>query len=75
MHAQTTHGRKITRKEIVEMTETRCYQNDKRRLEILEALIIHFEDPEINRQDTGRKRVLKLYGSGRINKSTNGNPR
>ena len=75
MHAQTTHGRKITRKEIVEMTETRCYQNDKRRLEILEALIIHFEDPEINRQDTGRKKVLKLYGSGRINKSTNGNPR
>ena len=65
IHAQTAHGRKITRKEIVEMTKTRCYQNDKRRLEILEALIIDFEDPVINRQDTGKKRVLKLYGSER----------
>ena len=73
MHAQTVHGRKITRKEIVE--KTRCYQNDKRRLEILEALVIHFEEPVINRQDTGKKRVLKLYGSERTNKSTNGNPR
>ena len=64
-HALTTHGRKITRKEIVEMTKTRCYQNDIQRLEILEALIIHFEDPVINQQDTGKKKVLKLYGTGR----------
>ena len=64
-HAQSEHGRKISRKEIEEMTRTRCYQNDIRRLEILEALIIHFEKPVINQQDTGKKKVLKLYGIGR----------
>ena len=66
-HALQVHGRKITRKEIVEMTTARrgCYQNDFARLEILEALIIHFEQPVINRQDTGKKRVLRLYGAGK----------
>ena len=70
-HCLETHGRKITRKEIVEMTKARYYENDYRRLEILEALIIHFEDPVINRQDTGKKKVLKLYGTGKaqINQS------
>ena len=63
-HVLTAHGRKITRKEIVEMTTARYYQNDYQRLEILEALIIRFEDPLINRQDTGKKKVLKLYGQG-----------
>ena len=70
-HALTNHGRKIIRKEIEEMTKTRCYQNDTRRLKILEALIIHFEDPVINRQDTGKRKVLKLYGTGRPNQSVN----
>ena len=63
-HAQSEHGRKISRKEIEEMTRTRCYQNDIRRLEILEVLIIHFEKPFINQQGTGKKKVLKLYGIG-----------
>ena len=70
-HALHKHGRKITRKEIEEMTKTRCYQNDIRRLQILEALIIHFEDPVINRQDTGKKKILKLYGTGQPNQSVN----
>ena len=38
-------------------------ENDQRRLEILEALVILFEDPVINRQDTGKKKILKLYGT------------
>ena len=71
-HAITVHGRKITREEIVAMTKPRSYQNDYRRLEILEALIIHFEDPVINRQDTWKRKVLKLFGTGRaVNQSTN----
>ena len=72
-HSIEKHGRKITRAEIVEMTKARYYVNDFQRLEILEALIILFEDPVINRQDTGRKRILKLFGSGsgRINQSIN----
>ena len=45
------------------MTKARCYQRDVHRLEILEALIIQREDPEINRQDTGKVQILKLYGT------------
>lgn len=63
-HALQTHERKITRKEIVDMTKARYYQSNYRRLETLEALIILQEDPVINRQDTGRTKVLKLFGTG-----------
>ena len=45
------------------MTTARYYERDVRRLEILKALIIQCEDPEINKQDTGKCRVLKLYGT------------
>ena len=62
-HALSKHTRKITRAEIVEMTKKRYLQNDVKRLAILEALIIRFEDPIINRQDTGKKKILKLYGT------------
>ena len=62
-HFELCHHRKITREEIVNMTKMRCSQRDVRRLEILEALIIQAEAPEINRQDTGTVRLLKLYGT------------
>ena len=62
-HYESCHDRNITREEIVAMTTARCYERDVRRLEILEALIIRCEDPEINKQDTGKCRVLKLYGT------------
>ena len=62
-HYESCHGRSITRAEIVAMTKARYYERDVRRLEILEALIIRCEDPEINKQDTGNCRVLKLYGT------------
>lgn len=57
------HQEKLTRKEIVNWTKIRYRENDVNRLELLEALIILYEDPVINRQDTGKKRILKLYGS------------
>ena len=62
IHCEEKHGRKPTRKEIVEMTKARYYESDIQRLETLEALIIRFEEPVINRQDTGKKKILKLYG-------------
>ena len=62
LHCEEVHGRKPTRKEIEEMTKARYYENDVQRLETLEALIIRFEEPVINRQDTGKKKILKLYG-------------
>ena len=62
-HFSSKHSRNITREEIVSMTTTRYYERDTRRLEILESLIIRFEDPEINKQDTGKRRKLRLYGT------------
>ena len=44
------------------MTKARYYISDVYRLEILEALIIPLEDPEVNKQDTGKVRFLKLHG-------------
>ena len=56
------------------MTKARYYQSNYRRLETLEALIILQEDPVINRQDTGRTKVLKLFGTGqRVFNVTNSN--
>ena len=46
------------------MAKARYYLNDIQRLETLEALIIMFEEPALNRQDTGKKKVLKLFGTG-----------
>lgn len=62
IHCEEKHGRKPTRKEIVEMTKARYYETDTQRLQTLEAIIIRFEEPVINRQDTGKKKILKLYG-------------
>ena len=61
-HFTNKHLNKTTRKEFEEWTEIRYIERDVARLFILEALIIKFEDPVLNRQDTGRKRTLKLYG-------------
>ena len=65
-HHLAVHKVKITRKEIEAGTKIRYQENDTNRLEVLESLIIHFEDPEINKQDTGKQRVLKLYGAARV---------
>ena len=46
------------------MTKARYYMNDVQRLETLEALIILIEEPALNRQDRGKKTVLKLFGNG-----------
>ena len=62
-HCESVHGRLITRDEIVSMTKARYFMSDVRRLEILEALIIRLEDPEVNKQDTGKVRFLKLHGT------------
>jgi hypothetical protein len=60
-HWLQVHGQKIDRKTIVECTKIRYREHDKTRLEILEALIILNEKPEINKQDTGKKRKLTIF--------------
>ena len=62
-HFESVHGQPITREEIVSMTKARYYVSDIQKLEILEALIIRLEDPELNKQDTGKVRFLKLHGT------------
>ena len=62
----TVHKAKVTRKEVEACTKIRYQEIDTNPLEILESLIIHFEDPEVNKQDTGKQRVLKLYGVARV---------
>ena len=60
-HYMTIHNEKIDRKTIVECTKVRYKESDQQRLETIEALIILCENPEINKQDTGRKRILSLF--------------
>ena len=62
-HSLDTHQSKITRKELEGLTCIRYIERDWNRLGILESLIIYEEDPELNRQDRGKRRILKLYGT------------
>ena len=62
-HFLEKHTRKITRGEIVACTKSRYFERDILRLQILESLIIRYEDPEINKQETGKRRKLLLFGS------------
>ena len=55
------HGRKITRQEIVDNTSIRYIENDVHRLKLLESLLIHFEKPSLNEQQTGSHRMLALF--------------
>ena len=48
-------------KTIEQHTNIRNKENDFNRLKILEALIILNEKPEINKQDTRKKRTLKFF--------------
>ena len=60
-HSIESHGRKIDRKTAEQCLKIRYKENNQERLEILEAIMIMVEKPEINKQDTGRKRILKLF--------------
>ena len=62
-HSEANHGSKTTRKEIENFTRIKYVERDRYRLGILESLIINVEDPELNRQETGKCRILKLYGN------------
>ena len=72
-HCEDKHGSMITRKEIEMFTSIEYVERDVNRLEILEALIINAGDYEINRQDTGRTRILKLYGDRNHRSGINNN--
>ena len=60
-HFMDVHNRKISRTCIVENTNILRKINDFNRLTIGEALLIKLKKAQINRQDTGRTRTLKLF--------------
>ena len=60
-HYAIKHGKKIDRKTAEQCLKIRYKENNFDRLEILEAIMIMVEKPEINKQDTGKKRILKLF--------------
>ena len=61
MHSINIHGNKINPKTIVDNTNVKYREQDQLRLEILEAILILFEKPELDRQDTGIERKLSLF--------------
>ena len=60
-HSQQQHQSTMTRDSIVSNTNIIRRENDTVRLQVAEAIIILTDDPHINKQDTGKTRVLKLF--------------
>ena len=61
VHSTEKHGIKLDRKTAEQCLKIRYKENNFDRLEILEAIMIMVEKPEINKQDTGKQRILKLF--------------
>ena len=60
-HFREKHGCKLTRQCIVDNTAIRYIEPNTHKLKILESLLIKFERPVINEQNTGVSRTLCLY--------------
>ena len=60
-HFEKEHNCRPTRVDLVDNTKIRYIERDHQRLLTLESLIIKFENPIINQQDTGFSRVLHLF--------------
>ena len=63
-HTESSHPQiSLSRSAMVENTKIIRKENDTRRLQLYEALIIQQKNPSINNQDTGISRTLKLFSS------------
>ena len=72
-HTDTSHHHSLlTRDMMVDNTKIIRKENDIRRLQIYEALLIKQKCPTINIQDTGISRTLKLFNG--INKNRRNQP-
>ena len=65
-HQIGAHHSNLTREHIVNNTSILRKQNDINRLLVNEDILIKLENPEINRQDTGISRTLKLFSENVI---------
>ena len=60
-HFRESHGRKLTRQCLVDNTKIRYIVNNTHDLRIFEALLILYERPSMNGQNTGVNRTLSLF--------------
>ena len=60
-HIQEVQGSKLTRETIANNTKFITKEDDIRKLDIIEAILIQKKDSSINKQDTGRLRTLKIH--------------
>ena len=60
-HSISIHKEKMSRETIVENTKVKYREQNQLRLEVLESILILFEKPEINKQETGKQRKLSLF--------------
>ena len=61
LHSINIHKEKMSRVRIVENTKVKYREQNQLRLEVLESILILFEKPEINKQETGKQRKLSLF--------------
>ena len=62
-HMKNVHKIQITRDQLVNQTKILASNNNRYRLEILEALLIQKFKPNLNSQATGTARTLHLAGN------------
>ena len=63
MHTKNKHNTQLTRDMLVSNTKIQHQVDNFDRLIIMEALLIHKENPKINRQHTGIIRTLNLFNN------------
>ena len=51
----------LNRNKLLDNTKIIYKINNNNKLEILESILIKIEDPEINKQETGKHRILQLW--------------
>ena len=59
-HTETTHGQRLTRKQMVDNTTILDRSQNHRKLQVLEAIYIRDHDPTINRQVNARGTLVIL---------------
>ena len=60
-HEHQCNKMKLTRTKIVENTKILHKFSEYHKLAIMESILVNFLRPELNEQDTGKRRTLKLW--------------
>ena len=60
-HAKLCQIPNLNRNKLLDNTKIIYKINNNNKLEILESILIKIKDPEINKQETGKHRILQLW--------------